>query len=334
MSARRREPPGQQGLFGPLHDPGEVAPAVADATLRRLADALPEDLRLGTSSWNFPGWRGLVYADDAPVKHLSRRGLAAYSQHPLLRTVGVDRTFYAPVPANELADYAAQVPDDFRFLVKAWGELLTPIRRDGTQNPHYLDPDALVAECVRPAQDGMRRRLGVLLLQFPPQGREVTDEPALFAKLLRAALERLPDDVPVAVELRDRELLCDDYAEALAATGAVHGFVVHPQMPSLARQRRAVPDRGPRVVRWMLRHGLAYEQAKRRYQPFDALRDPTPDVRAAIAELAHDAALRAVPCTVVVNNKAEGSAPLSVFELVRAIVGDVDLRVASKPPTG
>ena len=120
MSARRREPPGQQGLFGPLHDPGEVAPAVADATLRRLADALPEDLRLGTSSWNFPGWRGLVYADDAPVKHLSRRGLAAYSQHPLLRTVGVDRTFYAPVPANELADYAAQLHDDIALTPDEW----------------------------------------------------------------------------------------------------------------------------------------------------------------------------------------------------------------------
>ena len=75
---------------------------------------------LGTSSWSFPGWSGLVYGRPAASEsRLARDGLAAYASHPLLTTVGIDRGFYAPLDAATFAGYAAQVPAGFRFLVKA-----------------------------------------------------------------------------------------------------------------------------------------------------------------------------------------------------------------------
>ena len=80
-------------------------------------------MRLGTSSWLFPGWTGLVFAPrsgrPAPEQVLARHGLPAYAAHPLLRTVSLDRTFYAPLTPEEFAAYAAQVPATFRFVVKA-----------------------------------------------------------------------------------------------------------------------------------------------------------------------------------------------------------------------
>lgn len=324
--------PKQQGLFGPLDEPAErtpsVAPAAVGSDVRALAAALPPLLRLGTSSWNFPGWRGLVYAADAPAKHLSRHGLGAYARHPLLRTVGVDRAFYAPVPQSEFGAYAAQVPAEFRFVVKLWGDLLTP-RRQGERgtNPRYLDDVAATAECVQPAVLGLGDKLGTLLLQFPPQGPEITREPSLFADCLHGFLDRLPKGVPYAVELRDEALLGERYASALASLCARHAFVVHPRMPSLQRQREVVvgssPLAGPVVVRWMLHAGLQYEQAKERYEPFARLVDEDPDSRRAIAALAIDALRAGVPMTVVVNNKAEGSSPCSVLELARAIAAVV-----------
>ena len=42
-------------------------------------------------------WRGLVYDGVHPQVTLSRKGLEAYGQIPLLRTVSLDRTFYAPI---------------------------------------------------------------------------------------------------------------------------------------------------------------------------------------------------------------------------------------------
>src|SRR5690606_35650597 len=84
-----------------------------------LAMALPAGLRLGTSSWTYPGWSGLLWDGEVSESALSKHGLAAYVQHPLLRTVSLDRSFYRPLTAVQYARYAAQAPDDFRFIVKA-----------------------------------------------------------------------------------------------------------------------------------------------------------------------------------------------------------------------
>jgi hypothetical protein len=122
----------QLDLLGelPTEDaPRGVLPATADDGLSALASRLDPRLRLGTSSWSFPGWAGLVYAGIASKQSLSRDGLTAYSRHPLLRTVGVDSGFYAPLDARRLARYAEQVPLDFRFLVKAPASITDRFRR-------------------------------------------------------------------------------------------------------------------------------------------------------------------------------------------------------------
>jgi uncharacterized protein YecE (DUF72 family) len=323
--------PVQLGLFGPLTPPAptettKVLPAPIDAALRALGKQLPAALHLGTSSWNFPGWRGLVYAPDAPKAHLSRHGLSAYAQHPLLRTVGIDRTYYAPIAAAEFAGYAAQVPTSFRFLVKGLGELLNPVR-EGRQghNPRYLDADAFTRECVEPACAGLGDRLGTLLLQFPPQTKELVQDPAGFAELLDTFLAALPPDVPYAVELRDAALLTSHYRQVLRDRGVQHGFVVHPRMPPLRQQLELIPldllpPERPLVVRWMLHQGLVYEAAVERYEPFDRLVDADPGSRSEIAALAQRALQLGRGMIVVVNNKAEGCSPGSVLELARAIV--------------
>lgn len=319
--------PRQGGLFGPLDEGrparAKVLPHRFDDDLRALGAALPARLRLGTSSWNFPGFRGLVYATDAPLRHLSRHGLSAYAKHPLLRTVGVDRTFYRPITADDFRHYREQVPDQFRFLVKAWHELLQPTL-DGRPgwNPRYLDPDEASHHCVQPAQEGLGDALGTLLLQFPPQGRELTREPQRFADRLHTFLRALPP-APYAVELRDAALCTDAYRDALAAAGASHCYCVHPRMPSLQEQRAQIPVTAnrPLVARWMLHPGLHYEAAKQRFEPFDAIVAADDDNRAALATLCQDALALDVATTVVVNNKAEGSSPHSIIALARAILG-------------
>ena len=83
-------------------DSDAVDPANVPDEVRRLATRLPAAIRLGTSSWSFPGWTGLVFAPrngkPATEQVLARHGLPAYAAHPLLRTVSLDRTFYASSP--------------------------------------------------------------------------------------------------------------------------------------------------------------------------------------------------------------------------------------------
>ena len=330
MTRRRRgsEDPreAQLGLFGAAGAPGVSAAPVSPEVID-LAGRLPGRIRMGTSSWSFPGWAGLVWAGRHAADVLSRDGLPAYARNPLLRAAGIDRTFYAPVSADVFALHAAQVPEGFRFLVKASQLCTFPVLRDGPgrgaprENPRFLDAAFARDVVVAPAVEGLGDRLGVLLFQFPPLPRAETRDPSRFAARLSAFLGALPRGPRYAVEIRDAGLLRPDYAAALAGAGAAHGFTVHPSMPSLEVQAATAPvERQPGlVVRWMLGHGRGYEEARDLYSPFDRLAAPDPGSRASIADLLLRAVRAGKEGLVIVNNKAEGCSPLSVVELARAV---------------
>lgn len=319
----------QLGLF-PDADPspraGPVGPAPPDERIRRLADALPPGLRLGTSSWSFPGWAGTVYDRTATERTLAKAGLPAYAQHPLLRTAGIDRSYYRPIPEAVFRAYAEDVPEDFRFLVKADRRLTSPTDPDApgrrAANPDFLDPEYAIREVVGPAVEGLGAKLGPLLFQFPPGPAEHFGGPAAFADRLARFLRALPNGPLYAIELRTADLMTDGYAAALESNGAAHGYTVHPAMPPLERQTALVmPHYQPAlVIRWMLGSGLAYETARKRYDPFDRLVDEDAPTRHAIALTVLDALIAEREAFVIANNKAEGSAPLTLRCLADHIV--------------
>lgn len=326
-----RKPRDQLALFALAPaaepEPAGVGAARQPAEIEALGRTLPEEIRLGGSTWSFPGWAGLVYDRSYPPSRLAREGLAAYARHPLLRAVGVDRTHYAPVEAVELAAYRDAVPSGFRFLVKAH-EVCTLSRipdharygvSRGQENPLFLDPAYTAEQVVTPFVEGLGAGSGALLFQFAPQD---LGTPARFARRLGSFLAALPRGPVYAVELRNRELLTAGYGEALAAAGACHCHNVHPRMPDIRAQARlAGSDRGPMtVVRWLLGPGLTYEIAGRRYAPFNRLAAPDPVNRKAVADLAVEALAAGRPFLCTINNNAEGCAPLSAVELAREIV--------------
>lgn len=144
-----------------------------DDALTALAAALPRQLRLGTSSWTYPGWKGLVWEGEHSDTQLSKQGLAVYAQHPLMRTVSIDRSFYRPLTVSQYESYASQAPDDFRFVVKAPSVVTDALVRSedgrGRQaNPAFLSPELARSECVEPALQGLGHKLGALVFQLSP----------------------------------------------------------------------------------------------------------------------------------------------------------------------
>lgn len=317
-------------------------------TLHELAGRLPDDVRLGGSTWSFEGWTGLVYARRYSSSKLAKDGLAAYARHPLFRGVGIDRTHYRPLPPEDLAAYAAQVPEGFRFLVKAHEDLTLarfPERprygdRKGLANPLFLDPAYAADAVVGPYVEGLGEKAGALLFQFAPQPLE----PGPFAESLYRFLTALPARTTVdgkargplyAVEVRNRSLLTADYRAALEAAGACHCGNVYPGMPPLAEQYR-VAGLGPMlVVRWLVRPGYKYGEASRSFQPFNRMVAPDPERRDLLARMIARAHLRGVPSLVTVNNLAEGSAPLTIPELAAETVRALAAETSGRPePAG
>lgn len=302
-----------------------VAPAAASEAARELAARLPQTLRLGTSTWSFPGWRGIVYAGDHDEATLSRDGLAAYAAHPLLRTVGIDRSFYAPLTVSTLERLARAVPENFRFLMKAHAALTTP---KSVPRPAFLQGapevflDAAYANevVIGPAQRLLGARLGVVLIQFSPLGARVLAHRRELLARLDAFLGALPREVSYAIEWRDAAILGADYHALLARHGAVHGLAAHPRLPPIDEQGVDADSAGPLVIRWLLARDRGYEQARGEFAPFDRLVAPDPDTRRRIATLARSAMARGREVYVIINNKAEGSAPLGTFALAAELV--------------
>src|SRR5512147_3240771 len=288
-------------------------------------------IRFGTSSWAYEGWQGMVYHRTYPKNRFSQDTLAEYASHPaveapLFRTVGIDHSFYRPAAATQLAHYAEQVPDDFRFCSKVWEEITIPAYANlprygvkaGKPNPRFLDAGAFRDLVLGPAQEGLGEKLGPFIFEFQRWGTE----PATFLEKLDQFLNQLPRGPQYATEVRNPALLTARYRDLLKAHGVAHVYNHWSYMPPLAEQHRSLEQTftAPHVViRLLTPLGLKYEQAVERYKPYDRIVRPQPRMRQETIELVKQAAAEGKSAYVLVNNRAEGCSPLTVQALVEAL---------------
>lgn len=307
---------------------GEALRRVHDEA-RRIRAGLPDSVHFGTSSWSFPGWRGLVYSTTRSQTSLAREGLREYARHPLLTTVGVDRSYYAPMPVADLVDYAAQLPEGFKCCFKApaavTAAVMGPPGRQ-TPNPDFLSVDRLVSDLLTPLGAVFGTHTGPIVLEFPPVAAQYRLASHDFETRLDRFLGALPTGFDYAVELRDRRLLTPRYRSVLNRHGIAHTYNYWSAMPGPADQASVVPpESGPFVViRLLLRPGTWYEDQRDRFKPFDRLVAPDESMRAAVVAVTRRALARRRPVWILVNNKAEGSSPLTVMALAKRLQESMD----------
>jgi uncharacterized protein YecE (DUF72 family) len=312
----------------------ELPPQSPSAEHLALAAALPDQLVMGAMTWSYPGWAGVVYARPHNEKQLAAYGLTAYARHPLLRAVEIDRSYYEPLSAEAFDHYASQVPDAFRFVVKAHEDCTVQRypqharygQKRGLINPRFLDAEYATRAVVEPL-GRLGARLFAVLFQFSPLDMRESRGPREFADRLQRFFTRLPAGFTYAVELRNDELLTRDYAAALDDTGAIHCHNAWTFMPSVLEQAKRLPasTRRPLLIRWLLKQNDRYEQASARYAPFSRIVDEDPHTRMDVARLAAKALAHGVPACVLVDNKAEGCAPESIARLAQALVSRVSI---------
>jgi uncharacterized protein YecE (DUF72 family) len=333
----------QPALFD--DDAPAVAAAPADPAIAALAARLHarfgDRLRLGTSSWHFPGWAGLVWREAVPAAQLSRAGLPAYARHPLLGAVSLDRAFYRPLAEADYTALAAQVPPGFRFVVKAPALVTDACTRDARgaetgANPGFLDAQLAVEHAARPAARGLGEALGALVCQLSPLPARWRAKPdALWPRLesmLAAMREALPETALLGLEVRDAEWLNADTARRLRALGVRYVLGLHDRLPAIDAQlpllRATWP--GDLVCRWNLQRGQRYAQARDAWAPFDRLCAPDGATRETLAKVAAATLAAGHRVFVTINNKAEGCAPRSVVALAEAIEAQAD-KLTSAP---
>jgi uncharacterized protein YecE (DUF72 family) len=138
------------------------------------------NLYVGTSGFSYKEWKGPFYPDDLPEKQMLRY----YGER--FRTVEINNTFYRMPNAAMLEAWATEVPDTFRFVLKAPRQI-THIKR--------LKESADSVAYLLKAAGALQERLGPLLFQLPPFLKKDTPR-------LREFLELLPRPHRAAFEFR------------------------------------------------------------------------------------------------------------------------------------
>lgn len=318
-----------------------VEPYVAEQD-RAVAAELPKWLRFGTSSWSFPGWENLVWRGRHDSDELARSGLHAYAQHPLLRTVSIDRSYYGPLRAEEVAAYAAQIDEAeslapslprFRVVSKVWEEITTAVfprhprygARAGQRNPSFLDASRFVSEVLAPYLP-YERHFGPFVFELTPMPKGTFDERDLAARVA-SFLSALPPSLSWAFELRNEEHLTPRWFDVLRAHRAAHVFTYWTAMPSLRVQlaRHGSLASSPFVIaRLMLPPFTRYAEKKAEFAPFDRLVTTQPAMHDDVLALLRAALeVSTSAAFILANNKAEGSAPLTVRNLAARVIREL-----------
>ncbi|HET9793170.1 MAG TPA: DUF72 domain-containing protein [Thermoanaerobaculia bacterium] len=139
------------------------------------------DLFVGTSGFSYKEWKGKFYPADLPASEWLRYYAGRF------RTVEINNTFYRMPKKDVLASWAGQVPEGFRFVVKA-PRRITHIRR-------LKDVEADAGFLFENLGE-LGSRLGPVLVQLPPNLPKDTVR-------LDAFLAAVPEGFSLAFEFRN-----------------------------------------------------------------------------------------------------------------------------------
>ena len=307
----------QPGLFDDALPP--PAPELTD-----LAEALPDNIRFGTSTWTYDGWSGDVYHRPYRGVRPAQR-LEEYGRYPLFRTVGIDSAFYEPLSEPTLEAYAKALPPGFPCVIKVW-DRITARRYNldrrwgnlgGQRNPDFLNAQLFADAVLLPHRRAFQSHVGCFVFEFQTmRGKDVPDV-GDWAEELHEFFSAIPDEFRYAVELRNPELLHDLHGAVLRQHGVAHVFNSWTDMPPIGAQLD-LPwtfSADFTVARALLKPGRKYEDAVRLFEPYERIQEPLPDLRRDLMRLMAEAVRRRIEALIVVNNRAEGNAPGTIRAL-------------------
>ena len=302
------------------------------AALAGLAD---KGVFLGTSSWKYAGWRGMLYDEQRYMyrgkvaeSRFEKNCLAEYAG--VFKTVCVDAGYYRFPDSRYIESMVSQVPANFLFTFKVTDEItlkkFTNLprfgHRAGKPNENFFNADLFASAFIKPFE-AYQSNVGMFIFEFSKfyatdyqLGRE-------FVADLDRFLGGIPKGWRYGVEIRNKHFLQPDYFATLARHGVAHVFNSWTDMPPVTEQL-AIPESitNPEFAgaRFLLKPGRKYQDAVDLFSPYGEIKEPNPDARTAGAELIRrrEAKQAIRQLFLYVNNRLEGNALLTIMAMLEA----------------
>jgi uncharacterized protein YecE (DUF72 family) len=182
-------------------------------------------LKIGTCSWKYDSWKGLIYSDKAQLNYLKE-----YSQH--YNTVEIDQFFWSLFDGSPLKmpeqhvveNYAESVPEDFKFSVKLPNSLTLTHYYGGKKiNPYFLDPELFI-EFIK-LLTPLHNKIGTLMFQFEYMNKSKMSGLSELAERFEMFLSKIESPFPLGIEIRNPWYLNKYYFDFLQRNNLSHVFL-------------------------------------------------------------------------------------------------------------
>lgn len=280
-------------------------------------------VKFGTSSWAYEGWKNIVYFKEYPENRFKKDCLAEYAADGRFSTVGMDLFFYQPPTESLLEHYANQLPPHFKTCSKVWEEITVyryPKKHyhhemSEKRNPNFLNEKIFINTVLKPYQNVFMDHTGPFIFEFS-YIKKTDLTVAEFANKLDEFFTKLPPDFQYSVEIRNKNFLVPEYFDVLKKHNVAHVFNQWSYMPPVGKQLEYDSMTADFMVARMLTPtGMAYNESVKRFNPFDKIIEQQPAAREDLMKLIEQAIKEKKYAYLLINNRLEGSAPLTIEEL-------------------
>jgi uncharacterized protein YecE (DUF72 family) len=294
--------------------------AYVEQNKERIRRWTSQGIYFGSSSWKYPGWKGMIYNRSYPNKKVfDRECLTEYAE--IFPTVCADFALYDFPDPRAIQIIHDQTPDDFRvslkvtdrITIKRYPNLPRHGANAGKENPDFLNLELFEDAFLRPLE-ALKQKRGVVIFEFstfyPNYG--VTYE--RFTELIDNFLSRLPKGYAYAIELRNKEFLKEEYLKMVQSHGVAHVLNNWTKMPPILEQIQLAGVLTARfsVARALLKLGRTYQEAVDKFQPYEEIKEENPELRLGLAEAVRRCVAEGRQLYAYVNNRAEGNSPKTI----------------------
>ena len=284
-------------------------------------NAPKSSLHIGTCSWKYDSWRGIVYSDAKEKNYLRE-----YSQH--FSTVEVDQWFWSLFPGDKVVlpkpkvvkEYADSVPEDFIFSIKVPNSITLTHhykkeeKSDSLQvNPHFLSIGVMkrFLELLEP----LGGRTGPLNFQFEYLNKQKMGGAGEFVDKFGEFSEQLPAGFKYCVEIKNPNYLTKKYFDFLTATGLHHVFLHGYYMPSIFDVYKQFKEKIQSLTVIRLHGGNRKEMEEQTGNDWSEIVAPKDGDLQSLAAMLADLRSRNIETFLYVNNHFEGSAPRTIVRI-------------------
>ena len=269
-------------------------------------------LKIGTCSWNYKSWVGIVYSEQ---QNRAADYLPEYAKR--FDTAEIDSTFYG-IPKREwMQEYADKVPDGFRWTLKVPQQITLTHERGSRPlkaNPTFMSNEVFdeFLEAIEP----ILSNTDSIMFEYEYLNRQKIGSLEEFLDPLDRFFTKAPGDFPYGIEPRNRDFLTDTYFDFLNSHGLHHVFshkeYMTPVWNVYQRHKEKIEQADRTVIRLLGENRKAIE--KKAGGRWDKILEPKDHELGKIVGMV--ASMVSKMYTILnVNTHYEGASPLTVAKI-------------------